>query len=311
MTKVSVVVPCYNEEQSVPILIGRILKACESLPASREIILVDDGSTDGTWEAIYVAASQNAEVSGIRLSRNFGQQCALYAGISEADGDYVLILDADLQDPPELIHPMLEIAERESADVVYGVRKSRRGTDFLHRLAFSIFYRVLDWLSEYPIPREVGDFRLISRRVVGAILSMPEHHRFLRGMVAWVGYKQVGLPYDRPAREAGDSHYSWSKLLKLALDGITGFSTAPLRLGLFLSAFFAVLGVVAILYIMISIAWGASPPRGWASLMVVLLFCSSLQMLALGFVGDYLGRVFEQVKRRPAFLIADRTRDTP
>lgn len=301
----SVVVPCYNEEGSIRELHRRAKAACESAPVqSYEIILVNDGSKDGTLAAMKEIAQSDPHLVIVDLSRNHGHQLALSAGLHTARGDYILVLDADLQDPPELLTPMLERA-RAGADVVYGQRLVRKGETWFKLFATKLFYRLLSFLSDTRIPENVGDFRLMSRRVLDQLLAMPEHHRFIRGMISWIGFTQEAFPYERDPRYAGETKYPFHKLVQFALDAISSFSIKPLRV----SIVFAVLGtVIAILlgfYALYGYFFGRAVVAGWASLACIMAFFSSLQLICLGLIGEYIGRTYMEVKDRPLFVIKD------
>jgi len=305
----SVVIPCYNEEKSLPVAIGRILAVLQGVPGVHEIVLVDDGSSDGTWNVIKAAAQQTPSVRGLRLSRNFGHQIALSAGLQATIGERIFILDADLQDPPELLPEMMAAIDA-GADVAYGRRRSREGEGIFKLFTAFLFYRFINWLSDIEIPKDTGDFRLVTRRVLEAVNSMPERHRFLRGMFAWVGFRQVPVDYDRAERLEGESKYPVTAMIRFATTAITSFSVRPLRLAMLMAAFFAVAGFFAILYVVIGHFLGGTA-QGWTSLMVVVLFIASLQFLLLGIIGEYIGRMFTEQKNRPLFICSGRCGGTP
>jgi polyisoprenyl-phosphate glycosyltransferase len=298
----SVVVPCYNEEEVIEETHRRLLAACREAGGGRfEIVYVDDGSRDRTRALIRELASRDAEVVGVVLSRNFGHQLALSAGLSVCRGRRVLMIDADLQDPPELLGQMMALMDA-GADVVYGQRSEREGETAFKRGTAAVFYRVLNRLSDVEIPADAGDFRLIDRRVLDALLAMPEQHRFVRGLIAWLGFNQVALPYVRKARFAGETKYPLVRMLRLAYDAITGFSLKPLRL----AGWMAVLSLIAagamLLYVLY--AWIMDEVvRGWASLAALVLFFSAAQMLCIAIIGEYVGRAYSEAKRRPLFVI--------
>ncbi|MGI9375981.1 MAG: glycosyltransferase family 2 protein [Tsuneonella suprasediminis] len=300
----SVVVPIYNEETGIDALIERLVPACEGQFDSRfEILLINDGSTDSSWQKICDHADRDSRIAGIDLSRNHGQQLALSAGLSHAQGDYVFILDADLQDPPELLGPMLEKL-RAGNDVVYGQRKSRNGETAIKLFTSAMFYRLLGKLIDTDIPRDTGDFRLMTRRVADHLQAMPERFRFVRGMISWVGFSQVPLHYERDARFAGDTHYSMRRLLALAIDAVTSFSIVPLRFASHLGMLFGIAGLLSLSWV----GWGwftGGAVRGWASLAGLILIMGSVQLLVLGVFGEYLGRMYMETKRRPLFMIAE------
>lgn len=251
----------------------------------------------------YLAATDPRLVA-INLSRNHGHQLALTAGLDLCSGEQILIIDADLQDPPELLSDMRETMAREGADVVYAVRRKRAGETMFKKATAAAFYRLLDRLTDTPIPLDTGDFRLMSRRALDALLSLPEQARFIRGMVAWIGFRQVPFAYDRAERHAGETNYPISKMIRLALDAVTGFSTAPLRFASHASVALAGASVLLLLYI----AWGyfeGDPVQGWTSTMLVVTVLSAVQMFVLGMIGEYLGRLYIESKRRPLYLVAD------
>ena len=299
---ISVVAPCYNEGEVVRLFCQRMLSVLSQIPGEHEIILVDDGSSDATWDIICDESSKNRVVSGIRLSRNHGHQLAITAGLNAADGEYILTIDADLQDPPELLPEMLKICQ-QGANVCFGQRRSRKGTPLLKKLSYLLFYRVLSLLADCEIQLDSGDFRLFDRRVLEILRSMPEQHRFLRGMISWMGFDQRPLIYDRDARAGGEPKYTFRKLLNLAIDGIMSFSIKPLRLGIFLSIACAIGALGMIVYLVFGALFIQSAPKGWSSLMIVILLCSSANLLMLGILGEYLGRIFLQTKDRPMVLI--------
>jgi dolichol-phosphate mannosyltransferase len=301
--KLSVVIPCFNEEPSLPFTLQRVIKAVEESVEAYEIILIDDGSTDLTWKLIGKACFDNPSTRGIRLSRNFGHQIALSAGLQSALGERIFIIDADLQDPPELLPKMMQ-ALNEGADLAYGRRISREGEGFFKVATAFGFYRFINWLSDIDIPMDTGDFRLVNRKVIDAVNLMPERHRFLRGMFAWVGFRQIPIDYDRAERIAGESKYPLKTMLRFAITAITSFSVRPLRLAMLLAACFAAASFLGIIYIVIGHFLGGTA-QGWSSLMVVILFIASLQFLLLGIIGEYIGRVFTEQKGRPLFICSE------
>jgi len=305
--ELTVIAPCLNEQEVIDEFIRRVTDACAATGRSWEIILVDDGSRDGTWSKIRDHANRDARVRGIRLVRNFGHQQALSAGLRACRGKMVMLIDADLQDPPELLGEMLAAAQRDGAEVVYGQRRTRDGVSLVLNACYKSFYKLLGWLSGTEIPPDTGDFRLVSRRVVDCINAMPEQQRFLRGMFSWTGFRQVALPYDRKARAAGAPAYTWHKLFALAADGIMSFSIKPLRLATALAGVLAGIGLLVTVWLVFGHAYFDQPPQGWTSLMVVLLFVSALQMLVLGVIGEYIGRIFIEQKQRPIYLVAEET----
>jgi polyisoprenyl-phosphate glycosyltransferase len=299
---VSIVAPCFNEEQCLLEFHRRASATCRALVGeSYQIVLVDDGSRDTSWELIEKLSLTDRRVVGVRLMRNYGHQLAATAGLSVAKGRRLMLIDADLQDPPELLSDMMRLME-QGADVVYGKRITRSGESWFKAATAAGFYRVLSFLSEISIPRDTGDFRLMSRRFVDILLAMPEHHRFIRGMVSWIGGRQVPLEYKRDPRYAGRTKYSFSKMLRFAADAVTGFSIVPLRLASLLGVAVGALGLVTIVYALIQWMRGHVVP-GWSSTLIVITIFSSTQLMVLGIIGEYLGRLSHEMKRRPMFLI--------
>lgn len=298
----SLVVPIYDEEAALPALYERLAHLLERLDGSAEVILVDDGSQDDSFTKMVELSLRDPRFKVLQLSRNFGQQAAITAGIDFARGNAVIIMDADLQDPPELVLTMAE-RWREGFEVVYAVRRERRGERWSKRLTAALFYRVLRRLSDVEIPGSVGDFRLVDRKAVDAYRSMRESDRFVRGMFSWIGFKQIGVPYERAERVAGETKYPLSKMVNFALDGIVGFSKAPLRFAL---GFGFVVSVLAFLVgfgaIVVKLV-GAFTVPGWASLFVVSSFLGGVQLIVLGVVGEYVGRIYEETKRRPLYIV--------
>jgi glycosyltransferase involved in cell wall biosynthesis len=297
----SVVVPCYNEQESIHACHEKLTEVLSALQASYEIVYVDDGSRDKTAELLEQIHARDPHVVVVRLSRNFGHQPAVTAGLSTSIGQAVVIIDADLQDPPELIPEMVKLW-RSGYKVVYGIRRTRDGETPFKLWTAKAFYRVINSLSDVEIPVDTGDFRLIDRIVVNVFLQMPERHRLLRGMWSWIGFSQVGLPYQRAPRFAGETKYPLRKMLGLALDGIVSFSVVPLRLVTalgFLSAGGAFIGIVYTLWVrLLTHSW----VRGWAISFVGMLFMAGVQMLCLGILGEYIGRIYTESKQRPLFI---------
>lgn len=301
----SIVVPCYNEEACLSELHGRLSAAARSVAGEDyEIVLVNDGSRDRSWEMMRALSAQDPRLVAINLSRNHGHQLALTAGLDLCSGERILIIDADLQDPPELLPAMLVEMDEQGADVVYAVRRARAGETAFKRGTAKLFYRLLSRLAEIEIPRDTGDFRLMSRRALDALLSLPEQARFIRGMVAWVGFRQVPIAYDRAERHAGQSKYPFSKMLRFALDAVTGFSTAPLRMASHIGLWLVAASVLLLGYIAIGFLTGTAI-QGWTSLMLVVVVLGAVQMFVLGMIGEYLGRLYMEVKRRPLYIVAE------
>jgi polyisoprenyl-phosphate glycosyltransferase len=305
MTALSIVVPCYNEQECLAVLHQRLTAVARQVAGEDyELVLVNDGSTDRTWPMMRDLAATDPRLVAINLSRNHGHQLALTAGLDLCRGDKVLIIDADLQDPPELLPDMLAAMDREGADVVYGVRESRSGETRFKRATASAFYRLLARATDVDIPVDTGDFRMMSRRALNALLAMPEQARFIRGMVAWIGFKQVPLSYKRDERFAGVTKYPLSKMVRFALDALTGFSSAPLKLASQAGLLLALGSVVLVIYIAFSWASGKTIP-GWTSLMLIVVVLGAVQMFVLGLMGEYIGRLYSQAKQRPLYIVQE------
>lgn len=300
--QVSILVPCYRDESGLKELHRRLSDVCLQLGSSYEIVLVDDGSPDHTWLEIVALASQDEHVVGVKLARNYGHQLAVTAGLRMVRGERTLIIDSDLQDPPELLPEMMRLMD-EGADNVYGQRLSRKGVPLWKKVCYKNYYRLLSLLAGCEIPPDTGDFRLISRRIVDVVNEMPEHHRFLRGMISWVGFRQVALPYHRDARFSGESGYTLTKLFRIAIDGITSFSIKPLRFASLLGVIFGGLCFLGFSYAVVVYLQGSTTVAGWTSLMAVILLTASLQFFVLGMIGEYVGRMFIEQKQRPLFVI--------
>jgi dolichol-phosphate mannosyltransferase len=268
-----------------------------------ELILVDDGSTDNTWKIINQLLAEDRNVVAVRLARNHGHQLALTAGLSTVRGDLVLVIDADLQDPPELLTPMYEMMAREGADVVYGLRRTRAGETRFKRKSAEAFYRLLAKVTRVHIPVDTGDFRLMSRRISDQLVQMPEHDRFIRGMVAWLGYKQVPYEYDRNPRFAGSTKYPLVKMIGFAADALISFSMLPLRIATYVGALLTTVLTFAGIAAIISWVFSGTVP-GWTSLTLLVIMISSVQLLVLGLIGEYVGRIYIQSKNRPLYLIS-------
>ena len=295
-----VVIPCFNEEQVLPELLGALAALDQSLPFPVIFLFVDDGSSDGTLGILEDLCRRDPRAACMSFSRNFGHQSAVSAGIQHARGDMVAVIDADLQDPPSVIPAFVE-KWRDGFDVVYGIRKNRKEHLAL-RMAYGMFYRILKRIAHVDVPLDAGDFALMDRRVVDEINSMPEHNRFIRGLRGWVGFRQTGVEYERHARHSGESKYNFNRLLKLALDGLISFSSVPLRLASWLGALAAILGFGYLLYAFFARLAGVSIPEGWTSTVVTILFLGGTQLMVLGILGDYIGRIFDEVKNRPNFI---------
>ncbi len=303
---ISVVVPCFNEEE----VLSQTLLELEAFAASltdyeAEFIFVDDGSQDGTFAILQEAARKNASYRVLSFARNFGHQIAVTAGIDAASGAAVALIDADLQDPPEVLTEMIHHWEA-GVDVVYAVRASRDGESAFKISTARWFYRLLNKLSETPIPLDTGDFRLMDRKVVDVLKQMPERHRFVRGLVAWVGYRQMALPYHRKKRAAGVSKYPLRKMLRFATDGILSFSSKPLQIATNMGLFAAFLALIGIIYAIVLRVMTNTWVEGWTALMIAVLFLGGVQLISLGIIGEYIGRIYEESKHRPLYIVRDR-----
>ena len=305
MPALSIVVPCFNEEACLAVLHERLTNAArEAVGQNYEIVLVNDGSRDGSWAIMQRLAGDDSHLLAVNLSRNHGHQLALTAGLDLCTGDTILIIDADLQDPPELLTPMLETMRETGADVVYGVRKSRRGETAFKRATAHGFYRLLSRATEVDIPLDAGDFRLMSRRALDVLLAMPEQARFIRGMVAWIGFRQVPFAYDRAERLAGETKYPLRKMIRFAFDALTGFSSAPLKLASQVGIGLSIGSMLLILYLVYAWLSGLSI-QGWTSLMLVVVVIGAAQMFVLGLMGEYIGRLYNESKRRPLYVVQE------
>lgn len=301
----SVIIPVYNEEANVLPLYDRLKKVCVSLQQkSIELLFVNDGSTDRTLEIVKGLAGSDASVRYIDLSRNFGHQIAVTAGLDHCKGELVVIIDADLQDPPELIPEMIAKI-KEGNDVVYARRVVRKGETFMKKLTAKLFYRLLRTITSVEIPVDTGDFRVITRRVVNILNQMPEREKFLRGQIAWIGFNQTYVEYQRDERLAGRTSYTWRRMLRLALDGITSFSNFPLKVATVSGFVMAFVSFLLMLFALYSrFVWKVYEP-GWTSLMLSVLFIGGIQLVAIGIIGEYIGRISNNVKQRPTYLIKD------
>ncbi|QOV90473.1 glycosyltransferase family 2 protein [Humisphaera borealis] len=302
---ISVVVPCFNEKDVIRVTHQRLSSTLSEIGHAFEIIYVDDGSRDTTLEILREMQLADSNVRVVALSRNFGHQVAVTAGVSNARGEAVILIDADLQDPPEVIVEMVRLW-RTGVDVAYGQRTDRPGETAFKRFTAKLFYRLINRMSDVSIPVDTGDFRLMSRRVVDALLSMPERDRFVRGMVSWVGFRQVAVPYRREPRFAGESKYPILKMVRFATDGLLSFSLTPLRVSTGIGFAAAVLAAFGILYALILRLFTNVWVSGWTLLFIAVLFFSGVQLLSVGIIGEYLGRVYREVKRRPLFLVGER-----
>jgi len=299
---ISVVVPVYNEQENLPVLITRLVDVLKNY-RRYEVVFVNDGSVDLSETIIRENAAKNSSIKLINLSRNFGHQTAISAGIFHASGDAVLIMDGDLQDPPEII-PQFVDKWKEGYDVVYAIRQKRKENIF-KRFAYFSFYRILRKISDIEIPLDSGDFSIMDRKIVDLMNSFPERNRFVRGVRAWLGFKQIGLAYQRDGRFAGRPKYSFSALFKLSYDGIISFSKRPLQIASYLGITMTVVAFVGILYLLFLKIFFGIALQGWTSLFIVVIFIGGIQTLMIGIIGEYIGRIFDEVKGRPYFLVKE------
>ncbi len=299
----SIVAPCFNEEQGLEEFHRRMTAAAHATVGSDyEFVLLNDGSTDRTWTIMADLVRRDPHVVAINLSRRHGHQLAITAGLYTCRGEKILTIDADLQDPPELLGDMWRLMQRADADVVYGLRRERQGEGMLKRGSAALFYRLMRRVGYADLPVDAGDFRLMSRRVLDILNSMPEQHRFIRGMVSWIGLRQVPIAYDRAPRHSGESNYPLAKMIGLAFDALTSFSIMPLRLASYVGLLLGVLSILAVGYTLGSWALGRVV-EGWTSLLTVVLIIGSAQLILFGLLGEYVGRMYLETKRRPLFVI--------
>lgn len=309
MLEYSIVVPLYNEEEVLSETYRRLKTVMDQTGKPYEVIMINDGSVDKTPEMAADICEKDPSFKLLNFSRNFGHQTAITAGMDHASGKAIIVIDADLQDPPEIIMEMIE-KWKQGFDVVYGKRISRKGETWFKRITARAFYRTLNRLTDVKIPTDVGDFRLIDRKVRDALLRVPEHNRYVRGLISWLGFKQTEVEFVREARFAGETKYPLRKMVKLAVDGITSFSYKPLKFsvgtGIFLSVFSLIFALVVFILRLNNIVY---MEPGWASLMVVVLFFFGFVLIMLGIIGEYLGRIFEEVKKRPLYIISEKIGD--
>ncbi|MBA4420107.1 MAG: glycosyltransferase [Anaerolinea sp.] len=304
----SIIAPVFNEVESLPVLIRRLSEVMDQTGETWELILVDDGSTDGSTDMIREMAKDDAHIRPVIFVRNFGHQLAVTAGLDYCRGDAVVIIDADLQDPPEVI---LEMITRwnEGYEVVYAVRSEREGETWFKRTTAAIFYRMIFRITDVKIPLDTGDFRLLDRKVVNVMNRMKEKHRFLRGMAAWVGYKQIGIPYKRAARLAGVTKYPFRKMLKLALNAITSFSYFPLQVATYIGFISAGISILAIPVVIVERLTGSQAFFGQATTLIAVLFLGGVQLISLGILGEYVGRIYDEAKGRPLYIVREEPSD--
>ena len=300
----TIIAPIYNELENIPELYPRLREVMDRTGEPWELILVDDGSSDGSTEVIRKLAENDQRVRPVIFARNFGHQIAVTAGVDYSRGDAVIIIDADLQDPPEVILDLID-KWREGYEVVYAVREERQGESWFKRITASIFYRTIFRITDVDIPLDAGDFRLMDKKVITVMQGMREKHRFLRGMSAWVGFRQVGVPYKRQPRYAGETKYPLSQMIKLALNAVTSFSYFPLQLATYLGFIAAGVSVLGILVVAILRLTTGSALLGQATTLIIVLFLGGVQLISLGIIGEYIGRVYDEMKNRPLYIVAE------
>jgi len=311
MPLVSIVVPVLNEEDALEPFVAQVIPYLARAGVDWEIVFVDDGSTDSTWSKIGALAHDDGRIRGVRFSRNFGKEAGLTAGLKAAKGDAVIPMDVDLQDPPDLLETFIGIWRKGEADTVYGKRVSRAADTWLKKQTAGMFYKLFNKIASHKIEENVGDFRLMDRKVVDAVLALDEKNRFMKGLFSWVGFRSVGVPYERPPRLVGTSKFNYWKLWNFALDGITGFSTLPLRVWTYIGlAVGAVAFFFAIWVLFKTLVWGPDTP-GYPSIMVALLFLGSVQLVSLGVLGEYIGRLYVESKNRPLYIVAETVGSCP
>lgn len=310
--KISVIIPCFNEEEVLPALFSRLTKSAESWGFVWNVICLDDGSNDRTWKMLMEQSKKNKHWSAISLSRNFGHQTAISCGLYHADGDAVIIIDADLQDPPEELHRFIK-KWKEGYEVVYAIRQKRK-ENFLKKLSYWFFYRLLSKMVSFELPLDSGDFSLIDKKVVSVLNSMPERNRFVRGLRAWSGFRQIGLEYERGSRLAGRSKYNIVKLQRLAFDGIISFSAIPLIIASYVGILISFVAFFGALFTLLQRIFkdffgriGIGPVPGFATIVIAILFLGGIQLIFLGILGSYLSRIYDEVKGRPLWIIKDTT----
>jgi len=306
--ELSIIAPIYNEESNIPDLYKRLLAVVSQLQISYELIFINDGSKDRSMESIRKLAAENNAVKFINFSRNFGHQIAVTAGLDYCRGKQIVIIDADLQDPPELILEMKKKLE-DGFDVVYARRKSRQGETFLKKYTAKMFYRMLSKITSVKIPVDTGDFRMMDRKIVEVLKLMPEQQKFLRGQIAWAGFRQTFIEYDRDQRQAGETGYTYKKMIRLALDGITGFSNFPLKFATFAGFFVSGVTFLISLYALYARFISKDFVPGWTSLILAVLFIGGVQLISIGIIGEYISRLSANVRNRPLYVIGDTNMD--
>lgn len=300
----SVIIPIFNEEENIRLLHHRLCGVMQKIDSPFELIFVNDGSKDNSMALIKLLANEHSNVKYVDFSRNFGHQIAVSAGIDVAKGDAVVIIDADLQDPPELIIEMHQ-KWKEGYEVVYAKRRARKGENFLKKFTAKMFYRILNKITSFNIPLDTGDFRIIDKKIVEVLKSMPEQQKFLRGQISWAGYKQTYVEYDRDSRNAGETGYTYKKMIRFALDGITSFSDAPLKLASLMGFIVSGVAFLMILYALYARFISRDYVPGWTSLMLAVLFIGGIQLICIGMIGEYISRIANNIKNRPLYIVRE------
>jgi len=302
--QLSVIIPIYNEEENIQLLYDRLVSVMQTMGVTYEFIFVNDGSRDRSIYLIKTLAEQHSEVKYVNFARNFGHQIAVTAGLDRAKGDAIVIIDADLQDPPELIADM-HAKMSEGYEVVYARRRKRQGESWLKKQTAKYFYRILSNITSVDIPVDTGDFRIMDKRIVTELKKMPEQHKFLRGQISWIGFNQTFIEYDRDTRHAGETGYTYSKMIRFALDGITGFSDVPLKIVTYFGFIVTAFAFLVLAYVLISRFIWEDYVQGWASLMITILFIGGVQMIAVGIIGEYLSRMNANIRQRPLYIVRE------
>lgn len=306
---ISIVIPCFNEEESIPIFFREVKKIALQIHENVEYIFVDDGSKDGTLSILRELSNEHNRVNYLSFSRNFGKEAALYAGLKEAKGDYVAVMDVDLQDPPELLVQMKSILD-EDIDCVGSYRVNRKGEPFIRSIFAKLFYRIINKISQLNIVDGARDFRLMRRQMVEAILELSEYNRFSKGIFAWVGFETKYLEYNNVERVAGNTSWSFWSLFKYSLEGMINFSDAPLNISFFMGGFVCLVSFILMFLIVVRTLIMGNPTSGWTSIMTIILFLGGLQLLSIGIVGKYIGKIFLETKKRPIYLVKEKTHES-
>jgi len=300
----SVIVPCFNEEEVIEETYKRLTNVLKENHINYEILFINDGSIDKTLEILTNIAKNDPKIKIISFSRNFGHQSAVSAGIHHCKGDYAVIIDADLQDPPEVIPELLSLAKKEQANVVYGVRKKRKGETFFKRFTAWAFYKIINLLSDVPLPENTGDFRLIDKKVIDAFNQLPEKNKYIRGLISWIGFKQIPYYYVREPRFAGETKYPLSKMIKFATTALLYFTRKPLKLATTMGFMSIVVGLLLTVYVFLSLFLKPQQTvSGWASTIIIIIFFGGVQLLTIGVMGEYIGSIFDEIKNRPMYII--------